>query len=243
MKAGRVIVLLLTLAGMGVTAWLGGWQLSRAAEKQALQEAWLAAGRQPDAGGELLHADGAATSDVLYRHVQLHGRWLAQHTVYLDNRSMDRRTGFYVLTPLQLASGQGTVLVLRGWAPRDFLERSRLPALETPIGPVALRGQVILRVPGVYALGADGNGPIRQNLDTTAFGHELGLSLYDGVIQQVGPASEGLLRHWPEPASGLERHRGYAFQWFGLCALMGVLFVWNQIVRTRHANPRRKAGA
>lgn len=245
MKTGRIMVLLLTLTGMLVTARLGYWQLSRAGEKQARQDAWLAASAQPDAGVELLQDSqkGVLGQGGLYRHVWLQGQWLAEHTVYLDNRSMDRRTGFYVLTPLRLAAGQGTVLVLRGWAPRDFMERSRLPEVSTPAGQVQLRGQIISRAPEAYALGDDSDGVIRQNLDTAAFGRELGLSLYDGVIQQVGPASEGLLRHWPEPASGLERHRGYAFQWFGLCALMGVLFVWNQIVRTRHASPDRRPGA
>lgn len=238
MKTKRVIVVLLALAGMLVTGSLGRWQLSRAAEKLALQHAWEQAGALPDAGPELLQALDPRS---LYRHVQLRGHWMPEHTVFLDNRSMDQRAGFYVLTPLALAQGRGeVVLVLRGWAPRDFMERARLPDLETPTGEIQLRGQLVARVPAVYALGEESAGVIRQNVDTLAFARERGLSVPDVVVQQVGAASEGLLRHWPEPASGLERHRGYAFQWFGLCALMGALFVWFQMVQIQHASRNRR---
>jgi surfeit locus 1 family protein len=44
-------------------------------------------------------------------------------------------------------------------------------------------------------------------------------------------ASEGLLRDWPQAGSGIEKHHGYAFQWFGLSALIALLYVWFQIVR------------
>ena len=38
-------------------------------------------------------------------HQHLQGRWQAEHTVYLDNRQMQGRPGFYVLTPLLLEGG------------------------------------------------------------------------------------------------------------------------------------------
>jgi len=39
------------------------------------------------------------------------------------------------------------------------------------------------------------------------------------------------LREWPQPVAGVEKHYGYAFQWFGLGALITMLYVWFQIVR------------
>jgi surfeit locus 1 family protein len=50
----------------------------------------------------------------------------------------------------------------------------------------------------------------------------------------VGAASEGLLREWPQAATGVEKHYGYAFQWFGLALLIALLYVWFQIVRPRY---------
>jgi surfeit locus 1 family protein len=50
-------------------------------------------------------------------------------------------------------------------------------------------------------------------------------------VVQTGEASEGLLREWPQPVAGVEKHYGYAFQWFGLGTLITMLYVWFQIVR------------
>jgi hypothetical protein len=50
-------------------------------------------------------------------------------------------------------------------------------------------------------------------------------------VVQTGAASEGLLRQWPEPDAGVSKHYGYAFQWFGLCALVALLYLWFQILR------------
>ncbi|MEY2953531.1 MAG: hypothetical protein RLZZ401_1618, partial [Pseudomonadota bacterium] len=49
----------------------------------------------------------------------------------------------------------------------------------------------------------------------------------------------GLSREWPEPSLGIEKHYGYAFQWFGLCGLIAALYVWFQLIprkRARHAS-------
>jgi surfeit locus 1 family protein len=90
-----------------------------------------------------------------------------------------------------------------------------------------------------YALGQDGQGAIRQNLNLDAFRAETGLPLAPVMVLQTGAPSDGLLRHWPEPSAGVDMHYGYAFQWFGLCALIGSLFVWFQLVRPFLHRPRR----
>jgi cytochrome oxidase assembly protein ShyY1 len=56
-------------------------------------------------------------------------------------------------------------------------------------------------------------------------------------VQQAGPASEGLLRDWTQPGSGVETHYGYAFQWFALSALIAILYVWFQFVAPRRRLP------
>ena len=76
-----------------------------------------------------------------------------------------------------------------------------------------------------------GSSPIRQNLDLEAFRAQTGLPLRaEFSLQQIGSASEGLQRDWPAPALGIDRHYGYAFQWFGLAALVAVLYVWFQLI-------------
>ncbi|MBC8056770.1 MAG: SURF1 family protein, partial [Rhizobiales bacterium] len=55
------------------------------------------------------------------------------------------------------------------------------------------------------------------------------------VLQADSPstAGDGLLRDWPHPAVDVQKHYGYAFQWFALGALMAGLYVWFQLVRPR----------
>ena len=228
----RALVVLAALIGMAATFSLGRWQLSRAAEKQALQAALAERQRLPALDGATLAAASLADGPALvYRTVALRGTWLPERTVYLDNRVMDRRTGFYVLTPLRLAGADAVVLVQRGWAPRNFEDRQALPPVATPAGEVRVDGRVAERPSRAYALGADGTGAIRQNLDLDDFRAETGLPLAHLVVWQTGEPSEGLLRQWPAPDSGVEKHHGYAFQWFGLCALIALLVLWFQVVR------------
>jgi surfeit locus 1 family protein len=66
-----------------------------------------------------------------------------------------------------------------------------------------------------------------------AYRQATGLQLLEVTLLQSGEASEGLLREWPQVASGVEKHHGYAFQWFGLSGLIALLYVWFQIVQPR----------
>lgn len=108
-------------------------------------------------------------------------------------------------------------------------------AASSPSAPSAL-GAPAGATPAV-----EGYSPIRQNLDLEAFRAETKQPLRTDVsLQQTGPASEGLQRDWPAPALGLERHYGYAFQWFGLSALVVILYVWFQFI-TPFLRSRRRA--
>jgi len=235
------LVALAALVCMALTARLGYWQLDRAAQKQALQNAmqqqsaqaaWDNAAWRTQWAQRAAHGEDAA---LLHHPVQLVGRWQAAHTVYLDNRQMQGRPGFYVLTPLLLEGG-GAVLVQRGWVPRNFQDRTLLPAVVTPTETVRIEGRVAAAPSPLYALGGgrnpDPHPHIRQNLDMDAFARETSLPLPTlGVVQTGAAAADGLLRDWPAPDSGISKHYGYAFQWFGLCALVAVLYLWFQLLR------------
>ena len=63
-----------------------------------------------------------------------------------------------------------------------------------------------------------------------AFRLETGLPLLEVSLLQTGAPSEGLMREWTAPNLGVDKHYGYAFQWFGLFALVVGLYVWFQII-------------
>jgi surfeit locus 1 family protein len=224
------LISLAALLGMAMTLSLGRWQLARAAQKEAVEAAMAArAGLPPLSGAELTAL--ARPQEVLYQRVQLRGRWLAQHTVFLDNRQMDALQGLYVLTPLALDGSSAVLLVQRGWVARNFLERGAVPSIDTPAGLVSIEGRMAPPPGKLYELGTASTGLIRQNLDIAGFARESGLALLPLSVQETGAASDGLLRNWPRVAAGVDKHYGYAFQWFGLSALIAVLYVWFQIVR------------
>lgn len=228
------LVTLATLVTMAVTASLGLWQLDRAQQKQALQARMDERSRLPAwQGADLLGAPDASAG--IHRPVLLRGTWVPGATVFLDNRQMKGRPGFYVVTPLQLEGTQRAVLVQRGWAPRDFTDRSRLPVVDTPSGVVTVEGRLAPPPGQLFQFGEAGQGPIRQNIKLDAFATETGLALSPVSVVQTTGGADGLLRDWPVVTQGVDKHHGYAFQWFGLCALAGFLYVWFQFIV-----PRRK---
>ena len=242
---------LAAVASVLVTASLGRWQLSRAAQKLAVQatlderrqlppveaSALRDAQRERDSAPEATPTEPGLQA-LVHRSVVLQGHWLAQHTVFLDNRQMNGRPGFFVVTPLQLG-GQaegGVVLVQRGWAPRNFLDRTQVPHVDPPANAQARVEGRLAQPPSKlfeFASGqqAQGSSRIRQNLDLPAFRAETGLDLAPLIVLQTSPADDGLRREWPVVGAGVDKHYGYAFQWFGLSGLIAVLYVWFNIFR------------
>ncbi|MEZ7848971.1 MAG: SURF1 family protein [Polaromonas sp.] len=227
-----------------LTFSLGQWQLDRAAQKLAKQASLdqqkvlppLTQAELLAANTGLVEAGAAAaiqSAAQLDRLIELSGHWQAQHTIYLDNRPMDGKPGFWVMTPLRLTGTDKSVLVQRGWIHRNFQDRSALAPIETPAQTVILRGRMAPAPAKLYAFKGADTGRIRQNLDIPVFAAEIGLPLLSALVIQVDPASDGLQRDWAAPNTGVDKHYGYAVQWFGLCALVLGLYIWFQLILPR----------
>ena len=232
-RRGALVILLSTITGVAITAALGVWQLNRAAQKQALQQMLDARSTMPELPAASLASTVADAAAQHFRRVRLKGRWIATATLFLDNRQMHGRPGFFVVTPLRLEGSGDAVLVQRGWAPRDFTDRSHVPDVPTPTGTVELVGHIAPPPARLYEFAGPASGPIRQNVDLDSYSREAGVPLKPLSVMQDGAAADNLLREWPRPAVDVHKHYGYAFQWFALCALMAGLYVWFQLVRPR----------
>ena len=200
---------MLVLASAACTAGiaLGNWQSGRAAGKRAL---------------------GAQVE-----RITVHGEFLAGRTVLLDNKLRGGRPGYEVVTPLRLADGIH-VLVNRGWVEAGA-RREQLPEVKTPSGRMRIEGVLLTRLPQPLKLGEEGKGRVRQRLDLKAFAAETGLSLQSFVIEQHSGATDGLLREWPRPDAGIEKHESYALQWYSLAALaavLGIVFSFRRVAQT-----------
>lgn len=248
--SAKLLGVIAVLCGVTLTASLGVWQLQRAQTKIQAQAQWdQALARAP----QLFTATTVPVLADQLQHaplrVQLRGRWLSASSVWLDNRAFDRRAGFWKVTPLQLndaAGRQATVLVLRGWAPRDPADRTRLPATLEPNGEVNVEGVALPALSHLMQLGrAPQSGPLPavwQNLDYPAFEAASGLKVEPLVVQQTDAATqeEGLTRVPLRVAVGPEQHYGYAAQWFAMSALLagGAFFLAR---RARRASLSRTA--
>ena len=225
-------------AAIVLTVSLGNWQLRRADEKLALQAAWDRAEQAAPVpvGG----TDIANVTERLPLRVRLRGRFLFAGEVWLDNRQMDGLAGLVLITPLRLADG-AVVLVNRGFARRDPRDRMRLPAVARPDGEVTVEGLAVAHPARVLQLGEDappGSGPVVwQNLDYDAFERASGLAVARWVVQQTAETDDGLLRNWPRLDAGVERHHGYALQWFSLAALIAALTAFFGLRALRRRSP------
>ena len=238
------IVTVMALLTVGTTASLGFWQLGRAAQKQSLQTAIASAGAMPAISApELLTASPPAAA--IHRPVALKGRWLPGTQLFLDNRPMNGRTGFIVLSALRLEGSSAAVLVQRGWVPRDFQDRSRLPDVPTPEGEVRVQGRLAPPPSQLFELGAGSDGPIRQNVDLSQLAGEWRVPLLGGVsVLQTDDDASGLIRDWPRFVGDQHKHLAYAAQWFAMSAIAAGLYLWFQILlprltrRSHGQNPR-----
>jgi surfeit locus 1 family protein len=174
---------------------------------------------------------------LLHRTARLRGEWVAARTVYLDNRQMNGHPGFYVLTPLRLENSRRTIVVQRGWMPRNFESRSTVAAVPSPGGAVEVEGRIALPPSKLLDLGGAETGRIRQNLDMSAYALETGLQLLPLSLVQTAPAPDSLLREWPAPDFGAAKNYGYAAQWFLLAALIAALYGWFQIYKRHVRQP------
>lgn len=234
-----LMVLAATVCVAALTARLGFWQLDRAEQKLAVQVHTVQRQALPKLTAADLALDEAAAMLQHHRAASLRGRWLAAHTVFLENRQMQGRPGFVVLTPLMLGPNDA-VLVQRGWLLRDANDRTRVSAPTLAGDEVEIQGRIAAPPSRLMDFGQAGSGAIRQNLELAAFSTEIGLKLRPlSILQAQSTRSDDtLLRDWPSVSSGVAKHHGYAFQWFALSALSVGLYAWFQILRPRQRRSR-----
>jgi cytochrome oxidase assembly protein ShyY1 len=206
---------------------LGQWQTRRAVQKQAIQDTLA---RRQAAPFVTLTAAPVAPEEIEYRRVRVSGEFVRDWPLYLDNRPYQSQAGVYVLMPFKIAGSDVMVLVARGWAPRNAVDRARLPDYPTPRGQIEIDA-VARRNPGrLLQLGAQQikPGALLQNLEIAEFTAASKFTLQPFLLEQsgfaaAGPDQDQLVRDWPLPSSGIDKHRGYALQWYGL-ALTALLF-------------------
>jgi surfeit locus 1 family protein len=221
----RLIPFVATVLLVALGIALAQWQTRRGDPKQLIESKLL----QREADPIIKFADGPVDIDQLeYRRLALRGEFIGNWPVYLDNRPLNGVAGFYVLMPFKIANSDSYILIARGWLPRDPSDRSKLPSYPTPAGTVEVEGLVRRDFGHVMQLGDA--APLRpqaivQNLGIGEFAAASKFKLQPFVVEQTSAADDQLQRAWPRPSLGIERHRGYEFQWYALAVMAFIFFV------------------
>jgi cytochrome oxidase assembly protein ShyY1 len=224
----RLIPFIATVLLVALGIALGNWQERRAAQKSAIAQRMQA--RSQDAPVVLGPAI-TPLEPMEFRRVTLTGEFLANWPVFLDNRPFQGRPGFYLVMPFKIAGSDTHVLIARGWLPRDLGgEHDKLPSYSTPSGQVTIEGVVTASPGHVLQLGTPTPlkaGAIVQNLEPAGFAQASGLRLQPFFVEQIGTGqgADAMVRDWPAPSLGIEKHQGYAFQWYALAATAFLFFV------------------
>lgn len=208
-------------------AGLGAWQITRGLEKQATREALSATGSYSS------FFDGA--DPAAFERIKATGRFDSEHQFLLDNITKNSRSGYYVLTPLELSPDEPLLLVNRGWiektgaSPRssDFADTLRVSDERVTVPgragwlprPGMRMGNAITNldqwpIVAVFPTHEDVETALRRDVQP--------------VVLLMEPGVEnGFLREWAPTEMGPARHFAYAFQWFAMAAVLSGLLAWN----------------
>jgi cytochrome oxidase assembly protein ShyY1 len=116
-----------------------------------------------------------------------------------------------------------------------------LPSVPTPEGLVVVAGRVNVPAAGYLELARqEPVGRLWQNLDPARFAAASGIAVLPIVVEETAPdgGAGGLVRAWPAPDFGVDKHRGYRLQWYALAALTAALLAFF-LLRRRRAAPER----
>ncbi|WP_064702248.1 SURF1 family protein [Halomonas caseinilytica] len=196
----------LVVLGLG----LGLWQWERAADKRELLTSFESAPRL--VAPETSPPNGA--------RITVSGEYLADETLFLDNRIHADRLGVAVLTPLRGDDGR-LWLVERGFLSTGPSRDT--PRVSTPDGRVTLKGRWQVAGDSAPLLGPNREGKRLQHIDLGAWETPDGFAHAGWLHLEAG---EGHLTSWWRPnVLPPSRHLGYAAQWWGLALTAMVVMI------------------
>ncbi|MDX6347172.1 MAG: hypothetical protein QOF84_1962 [Streptomyces sp.] len=242
--AGHLFVVLAVI----FCVFMGSWQLSRfesrvESQRTAEKDTKNAAAAEPVSLTTLLPGTKSQVTTVTSgREVAATGRYDTAHQLLVPERTLDGRTGFYVLTPLRV-NGGAALPVVRGWLPGK-VSAAAVPA--APEGEVTVTGA--LQAPettstdGVISSGGLPEGQLGM-ISAASLVNLVPYDVYSAWITQTDATAP--LKAVPPTAAantGLDlkafQNLGYTGEWFVFAGF--VVFMWFRLFR-REAEAQRDA--
>jgi surfeit locus 1 family protein len=250
------------LIGAGLvwmTFSLGQWQTGRAEEKQALFDAQARALAAAPVTPGTAQID---LDNLSYRKIELKGRFEAKALIYIDNRQVNGRPAVQVVQGFRPENANFLVPVDRGLSLRDPAEPRRAPDMPSDTGTpgelVELTGTILPRFAQSAELRGmqlgdkneiyreESNGfQVWSNFSVDEFEKEVGQPVSNYVITLQPVAQAGETQPETRKVNGfyhvavplqeqVAKHRGYAFQWFAMSAVLVLLtlfFVYREFYK------------
>lgn len=209
-----------------VACWfLGAWQWGRHVEQRtkvaAIQHNYTAAPQPLSAAPR-----GALTPEQQWTRVTFTATYVAGEDLLVRNRTLNQTVGFEVLTPAQ--TGEGTLLVDRGWVPNATDAETTPPADSPPSGAVTITGWLRTGEPSLDRhlprpqLASISIADARQAVPTLS---DRDVYVVLGSQTPAAPVGPHPVTPLPKPDEDLGPHQAYAYQWW-LFMPGGLLFIY-----------------
>ena len=200
---------------------LGFWQLERADDKRSIE----ASIKQANTGSvELIKKEEGLQSKEYYE-VRLQGKYLSDKQFIYDNQIVDQVSGYYVLTPYALEGQSKSILINRGFIPwngrRDKLAdivigqetREIKVQISKPIKRMELKpSEVSIQFPALI-----------QSIDLQDMADRAKVDFSSVIGLLDSSASNGFIRKWEPYTGSIEKHIGYAVQWFLMALVLAII--------------------
>ena len=219
---------------ISLTVWgllsLGFWQLDRAEEKRGIESTIVAAQSNP---AQLVEANEIL--DKEHYRVLLNGYFDTNKQFIYDNQIVKGNAGYYVLTPFVL-NAQTAILVNRGFVPW-YGKRGELVDIKIDGHPSTIEVGLIKPKQRIEleSQEIDTTFPILiQSLDHDQLSQLSNYQIIPMLAQLDVKASNGFFRQWKPFYGSVDKHLGYALQWFLMALVLSIIAIRLLIKNSRN---------
>jgi len=200
---------------------LGFWQLERADEKRGIE----ASIKLANTGSVELIKDEEVLENKEYYEVRLQGKYLSDKQFIYDNQIVDQVSGYYVLTPFALEGQSKAILINRGFIPwngrrdklADIVIGQETREIKVQISKSIKRMELKPSEVGIQF-------PVLiQSIDLQDMADRAKVDFSSVIGLLDASASNGFIRKWEPYTGSIEKHIGYAVQWFLMALVLAII--------------------
>ena len=212
---------ILILATMAFLVSLGFWQLDRADQKRTIE----ASIQKANTGVVELIVNQNELLNKEYYEVRLQGSYIGDKQFIYDNQIVDQASGYYVLTPFVLTGQSNAIMINRGFIPWNG-RRDQLDDIAVDSAFREIKIQVSRPIKRIELKTSDISNQFPVLIQAIDFDviEEISSTSFVDVIGLLDPSSDdGFVRKWEPYTGSIEKHIGYAIQWFLMALVLGII--------------------